>query len=159
MKWNVAPSNQIDNMGSLMDWCNIIAWRRWLYVLQLTISFKQICKWIRFHVSKTSFLSICKPLLLNISKNITTKIWFGLKIKPTLGRVFRTLKREGAFWPFSEKLLEKLFNSPKSLETWYNTSLFFNKHYSSDQNNEVSVIFDNVIIQQQFFCLSTFFFA
>ena len=89
---------------------------------------KTYCKRMRFYVPKTSCLSICKAYLLNAAKKLKIKKMIALVWKLTLyilDRVFRTLKRLGAFWTLSEKMLEKLFPSPKSLEIWYNTSLGF----------------------------------
>ena len=50
-----------------------------------------------------------------------------------------------------------MFTSPKSTETWYNTSLNFQKYLSRDQNDNISIILDDIIIQQQFFLYFKFF--
>ena len=74
---------------------------------------------------------------------------------------FKLLKGRGeAFWPLSEKLLWKLFNSSKSLETWHNISLDFSKNF----NNQViklmiSVLFlITLLFNNNFFCLTFKFF-
>ena len=74
---------------------------------------------MRFHLPKTSFLSTCQPLPSNAAKKIKLKNnSSGLKINSTQGSGFRTLKREGAFWSSSEKLLEKPFTSPSPRYDW-----------------------------------------
>ena len=44
--------------------------------------------------------------------------------------LFELLRGGGSFLAASEKLLYKLFTSLKSLETWYNTYLDFNKNFN-----------------------------
>ena len=80
----------------------------------------------------------------------------GVKINPILGRGFRTLERVVGFLNLVRKTARKQFTSPKSLETWHNTCLDFKKQ-SRDQNYDFSIIFDDIIIQQQFFLPFKFF--
>ena len=66
-------------------------------------------------------------------------------------RFFQIFERQGGgnFWPASEKLVWKLFTSPKSLETWYNTFLGFKKTFNV--SHVIKIVFGEVIIQKHFF--------
>ena len=93
----VAPSDQRNTKGFLMNFSTIIAWRGWLFVLILNIQFKQLCKRIGFHVRKTSFHAICKPLPLNQAEKF--------KIKKEI-----SLVRKLRLWTYKFKLPCKLLN-------------------------------------------------
>ena len=93
----VAPSDQRNAKGFLMNFSTIIAWRGWLFVLILNIQFKQLCKRIGFHVRKTSFHAICKPLPLNQAEKF--------KIKKEI-----SLVRKLRLWTYKFKLPCKLLN-------------------------------------------------
>ena len=93
----VAPSDQRNAKGFLMNFSTIIAWRGWLFVLILNIQFKQLCKRIRFHVRKTSFHAICKPLPLNQAEKF--------KIKKEI-----SLVRKLRLWTYKSKLPCKLLS-------------------------------------------------
>ena len=84
-------------IGFLRNCSTIITWRGWLFGLQLNIYLRQICKRIRFHVPKTSFLAIYKPLPLNAAQKF--------KIKKEIPRFSRL-----GLWTYKFKLPCKLVN-------------------------------------------------